>query len=121
MGRRTGSRGGTVPREHELLALRTVARCESSFEWDEHVAFARRAGISGIEIAALASLDVPGPWSPTDAALIQAADDLTAGRTIAQSTWARLADAYGDAELAEIPFVVGQYTMPSMVANALRL
>jgi len=113
--------GALSPREHELLALRTVARCESSFEWDEHVAFARRAGISDIEIAALASLDVPGPWSPTDAALIQAADDLTAARTITQSTWARLADAYDDAELAEIPFVVGQYTMLSMVANALHL
>jgi len=113
--------GALSPRDHELLALRTVARCESSFEWDEHVVFARRAGISDTEIAAVASPDAPGPWSPTDAALIRAADELTEDRTIAQSTWAEPADAYGDAELAEIPFVVGQCTMLSMVANALHL
>ena len=64
--------------------------------------------------------DAPG-WSDADRALLAAADELHAQQAIAEPTWAALASRWSAAQLVEIPFVVGQYTMLSMVAGALRV
>src|SRR5215475_3327743 len=40
-------------RAHELLALRVARNCESMFEWNEHVEYARAAGLAAHEIAAV--------------------------------------------------------------------
>src|SRR6185312_14252812 len=103
-------------RDHELLALRVAWNCRSGFEWGEHVEYARAAGISAAEIAAIADRD--HSWSAPDAALLHAADELHAGCDVSDSTWAELAAHYDLPALVEILYVVGQYTMLSMVANA---
>jgi alkylhydroperoxidase family enzyme len=50
--------------------------------------------------------------------LLRAADELCARQDLSDEVWADLRKAYAEAQLVEIPFVVGQYTMLSMVANA---
>ena len=40
---------------------------------------------------------------------------------IDDATWAVLAGHYDEAQLVEIVYIVGQYTMLSMVANGLRV
>ncbi len=45
-------------------------------------------------------------------------DQLHAGQTIEDETWDALAAEFEHAQLVELPFVVGNYTMLSMVANA---
>ena len=64
--------------------------------------------------------DAPG-WSAHDAALVRAADQLHIGCDIDDATWAVLAARYDAPSLVEIVYVVGQYTMLSMVANGLRV
>jgi alkylhydroperoxidase family enzyme len=105
-------------RDHELLALRAARNCGSRFEWDEHAEFARGTGLTDEEIAAVAGAVTDGDWSPSEAALLQAADDLHTTHNVADETWAVLASYYDLPALTEILFVVGQYTMLSMVANA---
>lgn len=51
---------------------------------------------------------------------MRAADQLHAGCDI-DATWAVLAAHYDAPQLVEIVYVVGQYTMLSMVANGLRV
>ena len=113
---------GVLPkRDHELLALRAAVNCRSAFEWDEHVGFARGVGLTDDEIAMVkAGPEDPG-WAPEEAALLRAADELSRECTISEATWAQLAARYDPAALVEIPFVVGQYTMLSMVANGLNI
>jgi len=110
---------GTLSRrEHELLALRAILHCRSAFEWGHHVVFALAAGLSEEEIARV----VEGPdhpdWSDDDRLLMRVADELQGDCDLRPETWAALRARYSDAQLVEIPFVVGQYTMLSMVANA---
>ena len=105
-------------REHELLALRVAANCKSAFEWTEHAEYARAASITEDEIALVAEPVDRGTWTETEAALLRAADELGADCDVTEATWAVLARHYDDAALTEILFVVGQYTMLSMVANA---
>jgi 4-carboxymuconolactone decarboxylase len=111
---------GALPkRDHELLALRAAWRCRSSFEWAEHVEYALAAGWTEDEIARVAQEPGAPGWAANEEALLRASDELLLGCAVSDQTWAELAAQYGPAALVEVPFVVGQYTMLSMVANAL--
>jgi alkylhydroperoxidase family enzyme len=112
---------GVLPkRDHELLALRTAVNFRSTFEWDEHVEYARQAGITDAELDVIAR---PSPaidgWPEHERWLIAAADELHAEHAISDATWQRLADHYDTPALVEIPYIVGQYAMLSMVANSI--
>jgi 4-carboxymuconolactone decarboxylase len=110
--------GSLAKRDHELLALRTALRCESAFEWREHVGYARAAGLTAHEIDRVrVGADADG-WDAHDQALLRAADELHDDHTIGGDTWAALALDHGPDALVEILYVVGQYTMLSMVANS---
>lgn len=103
-------------RLHEIVALRVAHNCGSSYEWDEHVGWARRAGVSDAEIHAL-SQDPEG-WATLDAAVVTAVDELHVDQNLSDATLALLRDGLGDAAAVEIVLVVGQYTMLSMLASA---
>jgi 4-carboxymuconolactone decarboxylase len=105
-------------RDHELLALRVASNCKSEFEWVEHVEYARDAGLTEEEITAAAEPTDEFEWTEAQHALLQAADELHKHDDVKDKTWAGLATHYDPPALVEILFVVGQYTMLSMVANA---
>lgn len=110
---------GVLPRRvSELLALRAAWNCRSAFEWAHHVVYARAAGLSDEEIARVPAGASAAGWSDEDRELLEAADELHAGHDWSDATWRALRARWSDAQLVEIPFVVGQYTMLSMVANA---
>jgi 4-carboxymuconolactone decarboxylase len=105
-------------RDHELLALRAASNCRSEFEWVEHAEYARAAGLNAGEIEKVARPLDEGTWSDAERALLRAADELHSGTDVTDATWVALAEHYDAPALVEILFVVGQYTMLSMVANA---
>jgi len=108
---------GILPRrDHEILALRTAHNCRSEFEWTEHTAFARRAGLTDDEIERISSGSDTG-WNERERLLLTAADELHTELSISRTTWTDLAQHCTTAELVEAIYVVGQYTMLSMVAN----
>ena len=115
---------GALPkRDHELIALRAIHHCHSEFERVEHSEFARDLGISEVELARLDhdhGADAP-EWAEHEAALLRATDELATSCSISDATWGALARHYAPGQLVEIPFVAGQYTMLSMVANALEI
>ena len=104
-------------RESELLALRASWNAQSDFEWGHHVKYAQAAGLSDAEIARIAVGPAAPGWGESDRDLLLVADQLHARQQIDDSLWQRLAGRYDPAQLVELPFVVGQYTMLSMVAN----
>ena len=106
-------------RDHELIALRAIHHCRSEFELVEHTRFARDAGLSDEEIARVAEGPEAAGWAPHEAALLRAVDELHTSCAVSDATWAALADHYDAGQLVEVPYVAGQYTMLSMVANAL--
>jgi 4-carboxymuconolactone decarboxylase len=110
--------GTLPPRDHELVALRVAWNCRSAFEWAEHAGYARRAGLTDAEIASVPDGSIGTDWTAHEAALLGAADELHHGTDLADTTFDELASHYAPATVVEIVFVVGQYTMLSMVANA---
>jgi 4-carboxymuconolactone decarboxylase len=104
-------------RDSELLALRASWNSRSDFEWGHHVKYAEAAGLTQAEIARVAEGPEAAGWSDADRDLLRVADQLHARQQIDDALWQRLRTRYDEAELVELPFVVGQYTMLSMVAN----
>jgi len=110
--------GVLTHRDHELLALRVASNTGSDFEWVEHVEYGREAGLTDDEIAMIKRPVDDGAWTAGERALLRAADDLHRDDDVNDDTWAILVEHYDVPALVEMLFVVGQYTMLSMVANA---
>ena len=111
---------GELPaRDRELLILRTAWNCRSAYEWGQHVRIGLAAGVTQDEIDRVP----PGPgapgWSPLDAALLGAADELHADACVSDATWAVLAGRYDERQLIEVPMLVGQYHMVAFTLNSL--
>ena len=64
--------------------------------------------------------DAPG-WSPADAALLRAADELHEQAKISDETWARLRERYDDRAMIEIAVLVGQYHLVAFALNSLEV
>jgi len=110
---------GVLPRRaSEILALRAAWNCQSKFEWGHHTRYGLAAGLSQEEVDRLAGGSAEIGWDPEEAALVRAADELHADQDISDETWQALSAAWDEPQRIEIPFVVGQYTMLSMVAKA---
>jgi 4-carboxymuconolactone decarboxylase len=111
-------RGVLGARERELLILRTGFNCSSDYEWGQHVRIAEHIGISREEIARVADGPQAQGWSPADAALLRAADELHEHAKIAEDTWAALAQSHDERGLLEIAMLVGHYHMVAFALNS---
>jgi alkylhydroperoxidase family enzyme len=107
------------PRERELLILRTGWRCQSAYEWGQHVIIAGAAGVTDEEIARVKEGPNAAGWSEGDAALLRAADELHDDSFISDGTWNVLAESWDRQQVLDIIFTVGQYHIVSMALNTL--
>lgn len=112
------TRGVLERRDSELLALRAAWNCRSPFEWGHHVEYALAAGLSPGDIERIALAPDHASWSARDSLLLRAADELHRRQTLADATYQALRSELDEAQLVELVFVVGNYTMLSMLANA---
>jgi 4-carboxymuconolactone decarboxylase len=110
-----------TPRLRELMILRVAWRTRSIYEWVQHVRAAQSCGISGQEIDAIARGADADVWSPVEADLLAATDQLIDQYRIEDDTWARLAKHLDERQLIEVAFVVGTYTGLAMAFNSFGL
>jgi 4-carboxymuconolactone decarboxylase len=105
-------------RDRELAILRVGWRCQSPYEWGQHVVIGRREGISDEEVARIgAGPDAPG-WSDHEAAVLRAADELHDSSKISDATWATLTRTYDQHQCMDLVFVIGQYHLVSFALNS---
>ena len=107
-----------APRDREMLILRAAWRMRAEYEWGHHVEIGARAGLSAAEIEHVAKgPDAPG-WTPFEAALLRAVDELQSDGRLSDLTWAALAERYDAARLLDLVFTVGNYTALAMALNS---
>ena len=107
-------RTGTLdPRLRELAICRVGWRTAAEYEWLQHVRLARGLGITEAEIDAIAD-QVRPTWTPLEADVLAATDELLDGYSVRDATWARLAEHLDQQQLIELVFVVGTYTCLAM-------
>ncbi len=108
------------PRERELVILRTGWLCDAPYQWGEHVASGRNAGLTGEEIERIAQGSAAPGWSERDRALLRAVEELHFDKTISDATWVLLARHLDTRQLVELPIITGHYHMAALLQNALR-
>jgi alkylhydroperoxidase family enzyme len=114
--------GGTIDRrDAELVILRVGWNCRCRYEWGQHVEIGLRTGLSAPEIARIAQgPEAPG-WSPQQAALLQAVDELHGNHLLSAATWQRLSEHYRERQLIEICMLIGHYQMLAGFLNSVGL
>jgi 4-carboxymuconolactone decarboxylase len=109
------------PRRRELMILRVAWRTRSAYEWLQHVRIAASVGLTPAEIDAIAHGAPADQWSPLEADLLAATDQLLDRYRVDDDTWARLAAQLDERQLVELVFVVGTYTGLAMAFNSFGL
>jgi AhpD family alkylhydroperoxidase len=114
--------GGTLPRrETELVILRVahLRRCE--YELSHHIRLGRRAGVGPEDVERVFAGPAAAGWSPREAALLAAVDELHASGDLADGTWETLRGHLDDRGVIELVFLVGHYEMLATALIALRI
>ena len=106
------------PRHRMLLGLRTAWLTRSEYLWAHHAAVARGAGMTDAEIERVARGPDAAGWEPFEVALLRAADELNVDAFVSSATWRTLAALYNNAQLVDLPFTVGAFTLTAGVANS---
>ncbi len=108
----------TLPaREREIVILRVGWKCRSEYEWGQHVLIGRDAGLSDDEIERIAVGPEAAGWSETDRLLLRASDELVDDAFVSDPTWKALSERFGEQQLMDLVFTVGQYNLVSMALN----
>lgn len=109
-------RNDLAAREREIVILRTGFLCKSGYEFTQHTRIGLQAGLTDDEIARIKAGAEAG-WSPADAALIRASDELHADQFISDAAWADLRRHFSEKQCMDVVFTAAQYTQVSMFLN----
>ena len=99
------------------MILRTAYRCGADYEWGQHVAIGRAAGLTDDEIQRIAEGPDAG-WTAEDAAKLRAVDELTDDHRISDATWSALAAVFDEQQLIELPMLSGHYALLAGALNS---
>jgi 4-carboxymuconolactone decarboxylase len=102
-------------RHREIVVLHTCSLCGGSYDVAQHRVIAQRAGLSAADIEAAIN-DGTG-LAAFERILIDAVNELLADRCISDVTYAALAEHYTRAQLLDLVFAVGNYTLMSMTTK----
>jgi 4-carboxymuconolactone decarboxylase len=102
-------------RLRELAILRAMWQTGSRYLWYDHVRTARNLGLVDADFTAITEGAGASHWTPLEAAVVSAADQLVDHYRIDDGTWAELAEELDHTQLLELPFIVGSYVCLSMV------
>jgi 4-carboxymuconolactone decarboxylase len=105
-------------RDRELLILRTAICCRSSYEWGQHVRISLQGGIDRETIDRVAQGPDADGWSPHEAALLRAADELHDEARVSDETWSTLAETFDERQMIEATMLVGHYHMVAYALNS---
>jgi len=107
-----------IPKRASELAILVVARHWSSqVEWQMHTRAARAAGIEDAIIEAI-RIGTRPDLQPSDAAVYDFAEQLTAQGDIADAVHAAIVALWGEDGVVELTAVIGYYTMVAFMLNA---
>jgi alkylhydroperoxidase family enzyme len=110
-------------RVREIVILRTTANRNCEYEWGVHVTiFASAAKLSTAQVAATCDIVVDRDlWSPQEANLLHALDQICTGGRMDEETLAVFQEAWTKEQQLEIFALCGTYHTISFVANHARL
>lgn len=106
----------------ELAVLRVAVCTGASYEWAQHVRMGGRVGLADDTILAVGDgTSGTHEWTPVEAAVLDATDELVRDHVLSDATWVRLAEHLDERVVMELVYVVGSYTCLAMAFNSFGL
>lgn len=109
--------GALPPRWREIVVLRVAWRRRCRYVLRGHAAIALHCGVSPHELNMVGQGAAASGWRPVEAALLAATDDLLDQGQVSATTRAVMARALDHRQLVELPMLVGQYVLITMVVG----
>lgn len=104
----------------EMAILKAGYICRSPYEFSQHIAFARRVGLSDDQIRAIAD-PTAGVFAPHELAVLTYAAELTSEARASDAAFAAVAAFLSDEQIVELTLTIGFYNMVSRTLNALEV
>ncbi len=110
-------------RQRELVIDRVTARCGCEYEWGVHLAFfADRVGLTPEQQRSITHGSPDDEcWSPDEAVLLRAVDELHDHADVTDATWSELASFLSTEQLLDLPLLAGWYHALSFAASTARV
>lgn len=102
----------------ELVILRGAQVMRSEYEWAQHLAMARKAGVSEAKIKNLASWRTSSEFSEQEKAALALAEAVTEGR-VSDEVYARAKKYFDDHDYVELALVAAFYAMVGRMIDAM--
>lgn len=102
----------------ELVILRGAQVMRSEYEWAQHLAMARKAGVSQAKIKNLASWRTSSEYSEQEKAALALAEAVTEGR-VSDEVYARAKKHFDDHDYVELALVAAFYAMVGRMIDAM--
>ena len=116
-------KGALPPRLREIVILRVAWRSHSVYEWGQHVRIGLDSGLTEDEIDSLATdaAEPPGGWSEAERLAVVVTDELCLDVDLGDATWDAAVATWGEQDLMELIFLIGNYRMLAGFLNAARV
>jgi 4-carboxymuconolactone decarboxylase len=102
----------------ELVILRGAQVVRSEYEWAQHLAMARKAGVSEAKIKNLASWRTSSEFSEQERAALALAEAVTEGR-VSDEVYARAKKHFDDHDYVELALLAAFYAMVGRMIDAM--
>lgn len=114
--------GGRLPRRETELAILRVAHLRGcAYEHEHHVRLGRRAGLDDADLARVAGGPAAAGWSPREASMLRAVDELHTLGDISDDAWSGLRTHLDEREIIELVMLAAHYEMLATVIATLRI
>lgn len=119
------SRGSSLdPVHREVVILRTAAVNGADYQWNEHMAVARRVGFTDQRIDAVRQYPEPAAAAllePFERTLIEFTDAVISTTTAPADLFETVRAEYDDSKLVELVLLIGFYMMVGRVMNTFEI
>ena len=115
------NRASLPARLRELAILRIAGLNRARYEFDAHVPYARKAGVSDEAIAALGNGIVSGALAPLDRLVLELTDAMTRDIEVPDALFERVREHFDAEKLVELVATIAAYNMVSRFLVAMRI
>jgi alkylhydroperoxidase family enzyme len=112
-----------LPRSiRELVTLFGGRANSADYEWFQHVALSKAAGVTDVQLAALEHTELdPAVFNPEELAALRLAEAVLAGPKVSDTVFDSARKYYSDRQLVELVALVGYYWMLGRVATVFQV
>ena len=114
-------KGKLGERFRELAIMRIAVLNGAKYEYEQHVPFALKAGLTQAQLDALPEWRKASVFGPADRAVLEYTDAMTKKIQVSDSVFKRVRRLFDDRELVELTATIGGYNLVSRFLEALQV